>query len=646
MTTKTVFYSFESLKNTLNDTLTSFTEITVELPESGKSFSSVKAILNFMDDTDVAANYTRRELRLGLNGDTKTTIANTSTYTNSGENIASVMTYDFTNLFNSEWSGTSMTCQADIRINQTGTISQAYVSLVLQITYESDESSNTQLKTVFIPLNAPVGDLSTTKPATATDTISALNTYLPEDSKSYKNIFITLQGNTNRASATNTDIFIQLDNITSDSFFSQGALASDIFYTYIYKLDGIINPSVDHSFFIWSDPLGRFCHPQTYLTVTYTYNESQTTSILNSLVLPMEIESVLGFSATKPQYASRDFFIQEPGNITTNRIAFFAFWEQAVPQTGLNLKIGSGNFITYTDRANVVSGNNAAMIRGDSNFTLSRGRNTLDFTCYTTVSAANMGVNPNGFWIINYTSDKHSLGSFTHNTSVFDLIGAINTSAASASRVFTNYVTPISNLPFYLNSIGINYTYVTNTTGLNGGVSAMVERRPNSDGGVQKWETLFVDIVKTDAESGIHNIFSQSKNIFKRWLGDNNGTSRLDSTLSRDYFLLVNVTSFDSADIIYTYHGIYYTLQGTLIGFNSSEVNIQLRRYETDEVVLSKTQVGDGNFDFIWYDNTELVYICTSVNGNIVAKSNPGIAGTDFFDVDISGNFNITIELN
>jgi hypothetical protein len=645
MTTKTVFYSFTTLKNVADNTLVDFSDITIDLPESGIVFKSVKAILNFTDQTTVAANYTRRELRLGLGGGTKTAIANTATYTNSGENIASVMTYDFTSLFTSQWSGTSMTSQASTQIAQDP-LGQSYVSLVLQITYEFDETlSNVRLKSVLIPLNAPTGDLPTAKPGTPTDTFPLLSTYLPESTKSIKNAFITLQGNTNRATSTDADIFMQLNDITSDSWFSEGAQTSDIFYTYIYNITGIIDISTSYSFYLWSQTLARFTHQQVFLTVTYTYEEDTTTTVLNSIALPMEVESLLGYSAARPQTASRDFLIQETGTITTNRIALLLFWEQAVVQTGLNLKIGSGGFVSYGDRATAVSGNNAAMIRNDSAFTLTRGRNTLTFSGYTTVGAASTGTNPVGLWLINYTSDKHSGGTHKHNTTVFDLIGAMGTLTASTARVFTNYAISTSTYPFYLNSIGVNYTYVTNATGLNGGVSVMAERRFDSDGIEQRWETLYIDVVRTDAESGIHNIFSQSKNIFKRWT-DDPSLLRIDPSLSRDYLLLVNVTSFDSADMVYTYHNISYTVDGSLSGFGDNVVTIQLRRYNTDEVVLQKTQNGDGTFSFEWFDNTEPLYVYAIVDDNITGKSIQGLAGIDFFDVDISGNFNILIELN
>jgi len=645
MTTKTVFYSFTTLKNVADNTLVDFSDITISLPESGIVFKSVKAILNFTDQATTAANYTRRELQLGLGGGTKTEIANTTTYTNSGENIASVMTYDFTSLFTSQWSGTSMTSQASTQIIHNA-LGQSYVSLVLQITYEFDETlSNVRLKSVLIPLNAPVSDLPTSKPGSPTDTFPLLSTYLPESTKSIKNVFITLQGNTNRAAATDTTVFMQLNEATSDSWFSEGELASDIFYTYIYNITGIIDISTSYSFYLWSETLARFTHQQVFLTVTYTYEEDTTTTVLNSIYLPMEVESLLGYSAARTQTASRDFFIQETGTITTNRIALLLFWEQQVPQTGLNLKIGSGSFVSYVDRANVVSGNNAAMIRNDSAFTLTRGRNTLTFSGYTTVGVTSTGTNPVGLWLINYTSDKHSGGTDKHNTTVFDLIGDVGTLNVASGRVFTNYAISTSTHPIYLNSIGVNGTYVTNTTSQNGGVSVMAERRFTSDGIEQRWETLYLDVVRTDGESGIHNIFSQSKNIFKRWTDDPN-LLRIDPSLSRDYLLLLNVASYSSVDMVYTYHNIAYTVDGSLSGFGDNVVTIQLRRYDTDEVVLQKTQNGDGAFSFEWFDNTEPLYVYAIVNESIAGKSTSGLAGIDFFDVDISGNFNILIELN
>jgi hypothetical protein len=642
MAIKTVFYSFTSLKNVLDSTLTSFSDITIDLPESSKSFISVKATLNFSDTVTVAGNYTRRDLRIGLGGGTPSTISNTATYTNSGENIASEMTYDFTGLFTSQWSGATMSAQAATEITQAGSTQQAYASLVLQITYSYDPSSTTQVKSVMIPLNAPVGDVPVSK-GSAIDTLPVLNTYLPESTKSYKNMYIVLQGNTNRASTTNSTIRMELDSLGSDGVYSEGSLASDIFHRYIYRVDGILDPTIAHNFFLWNDPLGRLCHQQVYLVVTYTYDESASTQIMNSLFLPMEIDSTIGYNSTRPQRATRDFFIQE-GGILQDRIAFYCFWEQAVAQTGLNLRTGSGSFITYTDRATQVSGNNAAMIRSDANFTLIRGRNTLSFEIITSTTVANSGAGPSGFWLINYKSDKHPSGSHYHNTSTVQLIGGIGNTTAAVSRVFPNIVITSESSPYYFNSIGMNYTYITNTTGNNGGVAILVERRTTDPGGVQRFESGYVDLVKTDPETGIHNVYSQSRNIFSRWVGD--PSDRIDQSQSRDYLVSLNVASFDSLDVIYTRHLFTYPVSGDLVGFGSSTVDLELKRVSNDETVLVQTQIGDGPFTFDWYDNTEDVYVLAKTNPNIIGRSLNGQAGSSTFDVDITGNVsNIIIEI-
>ena len=191
---KTVTYAFTA--NTLtvgNNTLTNPPQLSITIPESGLTFRSVQVKFNAEDlITATGGSMTTKTFGLRLGAAAYTTVANANTLTNSGEQLTLFWVIDFTSHFTSNWATQAVsgvaTCDFQFQINQsTGTtLGLTNACATIEITYEYDDTSATQLKTVLIPLNAPNTTITTV--ATTYDTIPALDTYLPEASKSYKNI--------------------------------------------------------------------------------------------------------------------------------------------------------------------------------------------------------------------------------------------------------------------------------------------------------------------------------------------------------------------------------------------------------------------------------------------------------------------------
>ena len=163
---KTVQFAWPTLPSLVNNTLTTFTQITVYLPEVSKTIRAAWVELS-MDDviTVTGGSLTTKTVNLRLGAASYTSTTNANTLTNSGENLSCFLTRDFTSHFTTNWSGTSMTCDLQAQVNQsTGTTTgMVNVSATLHITYEYDDSATNQLKTVYIPLNAPATTLPTSK---------------------------------------------------------------------------------------------------------------------------------------------------------------------------------------------------------------------------------------------------------------------------------------------------------------------------------------------------------------------------------------------------------------------------------------------------------------------------------------------------
>jgi len=622
---KTVQFAFPVLAALTNNTLTNLTQITVYLPETGtKTFRSVVAHVTMMDIiTATGGNLTTKTLAISLGGAAYTSIANANALTQSGENACFWLSQNFTSHFTTNWSGTSMTCDFRLQINQsTGTtLGMVNVCVTLEITYEYDDTSTTQVKTVMIPLDAAVGALTTT--ATTYDTIPVLNTYLPEASKVYRNIHVVVQGNEHRNTAT-TDHTLRIDvgtaNITSGSF--EGALASDKFFRYVWELNSAYPDKAATQTFQLSSSVARCNHLQAYLVVTYEYDESSSTSIMNSLMMPMEIDSPMGGTTSADyQRSTRELFIQEPGTIVTNRVAFFPFWSQIAAIGGLNMRIGTGSFVTYTDAASVLCGANAAMVRNDSAFSLAHGRNSINFDVYRT-DTADFGWNISGFWLVNYTSDKHADGSGAHNHTVCWSLQEKGTVASNDDWVVSATAPVIPEANYYITAIGTRQVYQPAAASVPTGFTVQVERL-SAEGGVA-WENVYLDILQTDGESGVFFTWSQMKDLFDRWPGDVDGT-RMDIETARRWRLFSPITAaWSSLTIVLTYHSITYTAADSITGFTGT-VNLALAREDGGEVVLVDSRSGDGAFSFTWYDDTEYL-IVSADDGTNVGRSQATLA--------------------
>lgn len=611
---KTVKYAFPALASLTNNTLTTLTQITIYLPETGtKTFRSVVATLTCNDIvTATGGTVTTKTMNLRLGAAGYTSVANGNTLTNSGENLSLYLAQDYTAHFTTNWTGTSMTCDFQVQINQsTGTtLGMVNVCVTLDITYEYDDTSTTQVKTVMIPLNMLVGAMDTA--ATTRDTIPALDTYLPESSKTYRDIHVVVQGNEARNAAT-TDHTMTLrvgsDSVTTGNY--EGALASDRFFRYVWNCTSTYPDTSVTQTWQPTATVARCNHAQAWMVVTYEYDESVSTTIMNSVMLPMEIASPMGGTTSSDyQRATRELFIEEPATVAGQRIAFYPFWTQAAAIGGLNMRIGTGSFVTYTDTASVLCGTNAAMIRNDSAVTLARGRNSLNFDVYRT-DTADFGWNCSGFWLINYTSGKSSQGSGAHNHTVEWGIAQNGTAAAATSQAIAAMAPTIPEANYFIAAVGTRLAHQSST--VPAGFIVQVERL-SAEGGVQ-WEIVYQDQVSSDAELGTYFAYAQARSLFQRWPNDVD-TDRMNIETSRRWRLFnFAVSGWNSLTMLLTYHTITYTCADSITGF-SGTVDLGLHR-ASGEKVLETTRSGDGAFSFTWYDNTEDLYVVADDGTNV-----------------------------
>lgn len=627
---KTVHYAFPTLAALVDNTLTSLTQITVYLPESSKTFKSVIAYVSADGTGTAAGNLTTRRIQCRLGAAGYTTHTNSNLYTGSAEDLVGWHCVDLTSHFNTNWSGTSMTMDAQVLMDGTWTgVAFTNVCVTVYITYEYDDTSTTQVKTVFIPLNAPVGAFATSKPGTATATIPNLSTELPEASKSFRSTYIVVQGNLAiNAATSDSTISMELDATgVYTSGIHEGAQASDKWHRHVWDCSAVLDTNAAMDFFMWGS-VARYNHWQAYLVITYEFDASASNNMFVSVLLPGEISSPMGGpSPSDYQRADRDFFIQEPDPIQTKQVAYYMFWDQLAPIGGLNARISSGSFVTYTDTATQMCGGNGLMIRNDSAYTFARGRNKISVDVYRT-DAADLGYNVGGFWMVNYTSSKPPDGYGAANHTIFYNLnlafdGAARLEATSSAAVGINL--PESN--YYITGIGVNYQAITNSTAAAVGATVLAQRIA-SEGGVA-WEPVYVDIGASDVETGLRNYFGQMKFLFNRWKNDVDPT-RLQLSHSRKY----KATHANGAaahhylDAWMTYHTNTFVVSGSLSGLDSGlSTEIELLRANSGELVATQSLApATSTYSFTWYDNTEAVFVSAYQDGTHYGRSKLGTA--------------------
>lgn len=637
---KTIEYAIPQLNTLVDNTLTAMSTITAHIPEfSGVvTFRKCIAMVHFQEGaTMLTGNYTTRTIAISIGGAGAVTYASAGLYTGSGENTCIFYACDFTANMVSNWtSGNNKTIAASVLLDATATtIAIVNVGMTLYITYEYDDTQPTQIKTVYIPLNAPVTTLAIAKPGTATATIPALDTELPETSKVYRNMFIVAQGNINStASTTDSSVSMQIDALAAytSQVLEMGA-TSDYWIRFVWDITALGMPTnATAGFYIWGS-VARFNHAQAFLTVTYEFDATASSGVFVSLMLPVDMDSPMGgTTASDYQRAKRELFIEEPGTITTKQIAFYAFWSQMAAISTLNMRVGTGSMIAYTDASAVLCGANGAMCRNDSAHTLARGRNTLIFDIYRS-DTVDFGWSLSGFFIVNYTASKPTQGYGAANRSIKWNMGLNFRTATAILEDIAATAPTITETDYYMTALGTNFQFFSDSTGQLVSVSVLFEDTA-SESGVQ-WIGAYIDSIQTDPETGLFNTFSQLKSFFRRWENDPD-TSRLDIKTSRRWRLVcTGVSTHKYLDLWMTIHNIRHTISGNITNSNGGTVTIQLLRAATGELVMSTTRSGNGTYSFSWFDDTETMYVTAYETSSYKGMSKKDVAGTGF-DISLS----------
>jgi len=638
--TKTVEYPFvTNTTQTATATRLDFAAITVYIPEtSSRTFRSVILEIGTRGGETVAASITAWLMGIKLGAVAFSDVTTTLTLTNTGDQQGHVFTRDVTAYFVTNFgAGASQTCQAGLTVTGIGS-GPTYAKLIITYEYD-DDSATTRVKTVRIPIESPTAQLTATLASIGTNQVPNLDTFLPEASKTYRSVWFESYYNDGGNATTDFQLALALDAEAESSRGNlEQALNSSVFGKDIWIRDDMTTNATHDLKARSNATASRFSLLAVVLHVTYEYDHSASTSIMNSLVLPFADESAFPGSTTsadKGRFA-RAVWIEEPTTITQAQSGCLCFANFTGSVT-LTLQAGAQSSRAYSLTAgSVQAGPYAVCHRIDSGSaagawgSLARGKNTINFDRW--VGAASGASNFSSILYLNYTSGKATDGDGVHNHStcwsICDMANALTTqrNLASPGRLF--------NLPeslWYVN--GLCYEVLGTMTGASASGAVMQAEIQSAEERGAGWWDLLNCLYLSDGELSVFWTASAGAMAFNRYPGD--PTPAMDVETTRQY-RICSVTNMSLGVRAWlTYHAITATVSGTISGSAGGTVNLYLHCGVEDCKLLSSSRSGDGAYSFTWLDDTQSVYVSAYEDATHKGLSKKATA-TSGFDVSLA----------
>jgi hypothetical protein len=512
------------------------------------------------------------------------------------------------------------------------------------VTYEYDDASlTTATKTVFIPIESPTSILSTSLTEVGTNQVPELDTFCPEASKTFKEICFVLGGVSQLGNNNGTShLYFALD---AESDVDQGAHTDastcgigtrDIFHW----VRNDMTTSAVHALKVRTDStsLAPFLHFGGYLAVTYTYNAATTTTVLNSLRIPVSMPecslpaAVSGDSGT----GVVDLWIEEPGSIALQQSAaqFLYVVNDTTDGWPIRLKVGSQSFRSYTGSGGTYTGTHQIFHRFDSGsaggagLTLARGKNRLvvEFYYGTSTDPLYSGAIAafSGMVILNYTSAKAAAGIGAHNhTTCWPVQTGLPSSLVTESNASADGPI-IPEADHFVNVVGLSADLFTTYAGSMGMAVEQLSGEREQEG----WRHLRL-VHKTQSHSSYTEVHVDASGAFQRGSWDTD-SDRLVVASARKYSFSINYSGKVApvARLYLTYHSVTFAWAGTVVDGSATPqvgATVTLHRNDTGEIVGTATTDGSGNYSIPWFDDTVPVHSQVRISGSLLGRSDDDV---------------------
>jgi hypothetical protein len=612
------------------------------IPEtSARTFRSVILEVSCLETDATAGDLTAVLLGIKLGAVARDDATVTQTITNSGENQSWLFSRDVTAYFATNYTGASMTSDCRLTVTGRGT-NNATAKLI--ITYEYDDTSTTQIKTVKIPIDGNIGAL--TGAFTNVGQASqwpALDTFLPESSKVYRKIWFEMDVNegTVAASAPNPSLDMRYDGATTISDgLHEDALASARWYRRIDVLDSLSTASAHSIEAQTSNTNMPFACLQGVICVTYEF-ASSSTAIINSIQIPLcqEEGHAGGATAADLSRIRKIISVQEPGTIALVQSGVLLSYNDG-GGLDMDLRGGSQAARVFTHLGVVRCGGitigrrmDAGSVGGVAGIAIVKGFNTFTLD-YFSDSALTLerGSIVTGMLYLNYTSGKASTGLGAHNHTVQFLIEGYVASGFSTVRETAAFA-PVIPQADYWSDVGFLFNLLTSSTA-SGSLGLEISAEVLSGEGAENgWRHLFGASRSADAECGPSVSYCDAHGQFDRYTQDKD-TNRLAAEGSRKYRLTCSNTSPNfQLSMLVTYHTLSSTISGTVTGYtgDGSGITVDAHRVDTGEKINSAVTAAGGGYTMKWYDSIAAsVFVHAQQDGTHIGRSPNGAAVQDY----------------
>jgi hypothetical protein len=671
--TKTIEYAFPTTTGSVVTAAAAYKvlpSISIFIPETSSRVIKSALLRTFVHDAQAAAaSLTAPAIAFKLGSGSVSTYYNPSLGAppvNSGENHSYMWIRDLTTYFQSQSILPSSATQISGTVSASfGTVSTAALGAKLYITYTYDDVGQTNLiKTVRIPLESPIDGftantmktLNSPSGSTTVGQIPALDTFLPEAQKVYRQIwfeFFVNEGTTAAATSWLT-VSASLDSetpvaIASPISGSQNSAVAN-WFTWIRN---DMNTATTHSLNMGVNNAMSCPHPAVLLNVTYEYDRAATVAggrQINSLMQVLPNMSYAGFPLQANSMISStrrvsDIWIQEPGPINLrNSGVMFAYSQTA--NIFPSFSIGRQKFRVYQDTNALFCGASFALQRIDSGSSQSlamdfdRGKNEIEWK----VSIPTAGVTPSGFSALLYLNYESGVPSGSPDLANRSTIwNVLQSGGGTAVWNITAPIVPIFiNEPYYfINELGVLTDNVFVAAPAASARTALVVGAEINTGsattytelGLQTATSSFVEQLRTayitDGEAGWYPSWDTSDGPWERWKGDPlvpSGAMKLESS-SRRWRVVSSAANTGQAALLLTHHNITSSISGAVSNYTGDGSGITLNVYSNNGslIITGSTQVG-GGYNIPWYDNTQPVFVYAQQDATHIGSSNTGSA--------------------
>jgi len=609
---KTVEYSFNYITASI-PALTSATHnpLVIHLPETGPHRTIQSAIVQtfFQQSPATAVTPTHLGGTIQFTGPTTSPIATqitASSLTNTGEAMTVMCLRDVTGFFQAYMSSSynHVTCSLTSLLSQSV---QPYTNIAskIMITYSYEELSSSQvLKTVRIPLEGRTGNLTTT--LTAIDTIPALATYLPEANKTFRDIFfeIEVQGNTTAAAAPNPQLNL---SINAESAWGDGApddalISANYYYRLLKRPDINVSSSITLSASTTNTNTPFPCLTAV-LYATYEYDREATTSIFNSLMLPVLNEpGALGGENAFLRSRDRKFIpIVDEGPVQLRKSGV-KVWTYDANALSINFAFNSQSNVTYNWAAALRGGPVVFQRTIDQEFSgsFSRGLNEITFDLFRTGTAiGTIGGGTTGLLYLNYTSSINPEGEGSNTKTIISRLKGFSNDVVGVLNLYTSSYPSTPYLPEdYYHLIGAGFKHNVGFYSATGYSWLVLDAQLNdNDFYSSGWQPVYINPFITDNEAGDLVGFGNGLAVWKKY--PNDPTQKLLNLKESRNWRLSFAPQAAMRPQLYsavTYHSRMFEKTGSIYPNPGSGQTVRVFRNDTGELVTTASTNANGQY--------------------------------------------------